>query len=251
MNYKFRDDVKVFMVFDILGDIVRSGPLLWKIDRERLEDVKDHVFDLLLMVRILRRYFPNNLDFDKINDYILCHDLPEVITGDITKFEGISEDEKQRVTEIAIKYLVERFNGIIDFKTILNNYEDRVDIEAKVVNMIDKVHSSSTFIKYQSEKNIDVNNPKIIPELRNIPFVVERINEGKDVADIFYEFHMRVVEISDFECVKYNIGREDADKIVFAIRAFAEEMYRQKLDKTLLNVKETFPEQAMIYNRTK
>ena len=35
------------------------------------------------------------LDFDKINDYILCHDLPEAITGDITKFEGVSEEERK------------------------------------------------------------------------------------------------------------------------------------------------------------
>lgn len=33
------------------------------------------------------------LDYDKINDYIICHDLPETITSDITKFEGVNDEE--------------------------------------------------------------------------------------------------------------------------------------------------------------
>ena len=96
MAYNFKDEVKLFMIFDILGDTERSGPLQWKIERERLEDVKNHILDLLLITRILRKYFPSNLDYDKITDYIICHDLPEAITGDITKFEGVSNEEIKR-----------------------------------------------------------------------------------------------------------------------------------------------------------
>lgn len=251
MEYNFKDQVKVFMIFDILGDTVRSGPILWKIDRKRLEDVKNHVTDLHLIVRILKKYLPDNLDYNKIFDYILCHDLPEAITGDITKFEGVKEEEIKRVTEIAINYLAEKFNSVLDFKTILNNYENKVDIESKVVNMIDKFHSSSTFIKYQSEKDVDMDNPEIIKELRNHPFVVQKIKEGKDLADIFFEFHMKAVRITDEECNKYNISREDADKIVSVISAFANEMYSQKQKGILLDVSNDFPIEAMKYKRNR
>ncbi len=248
-NFDLKNKVKLFMVFDILGDIIRTGPQLWYVKRERLEDVKDHILDLILIARILKKYFPKNIDFDKLIDYIICHDLPEAITGDITKFEGISNEEKQRVTSIAIEYLVSKFSSVLDFSSILNNYENRNDLEAKIVHIIDKVHSATTFIKYQSESNIDVNNPNIIPELRYLPFVNERINEGKDVADIFFEFHMREVKITDEECQKYNITRSDADIIVNAIAAFATELYNQKLNGTLLALKDDFPSSAKIYNR--
>ena len=112
MEKNFKDDVKLFMVFDILGDTERTGPHLWQINRFRLEDVKNHVFDLLLMMRVLKKYFPEGINYDKMSDYILCHDLPEVITGDITKFEGISDEEKTRVTKIAIDYLSKKFNTV-------------------------------------------------------------------------------------------------------------------------------------------
>ena len=251
MLENFSNDVKLFMIFDILGDTVRSGPIQWKIERERLEDVKNHVFDLITITRILKKYFPDILDYNKINDYILCHDLPEAITGDITKFEGVSDDEIKRVTDLAIDYLATKFNDVMDLKTILNNYEEKVDIESKVVKMIDKVHSATTFIKYQSEYDIDMNNPKIDKILRYHPFVVEKIADGKDLADIFFEFHIKAVDISLEECEKYGISKEDANKIVNAIKGFAYEFYNQKLNGTLLDVKQDFPVDAMKYNRNR
>lgn len=245
----FSKEVKLFMIFDVLGDTERTGPLLWYIDRKRLEDIKNHILDLLLIARILKRYLPSFIDYEKINDYIICHDLPEAITGDITKFEGVSSEEITRVTNIAIKYLNDKFGDIIDFSTIINNFENSIDIESKIVKMIDKVHSATTFIKYQSEKDINMDDPRIIPELRNHPFVVQKIADGKDLADIFFEFHMQAVNISDNECQKYNLSKNDAENIVNIIKGFANEFYQQKINKILLNNTDDFPKDAMKYNR--
>lgn len=37
MKNDFNREVKLFMIFDILGDTVRTGPQLWHVNRERLE----------------------------------------------------------------------------------------------------------------------------------------------------------------------------------------------------------------------
>lgn len=94
-------------------------------DRKRLEDVKNHVLDLLLMLRILRNYLPDTLDFDRMEEYVICHDLPEAITGDITKFEGVTGEKIERVTNIAIDYLINNFDNILDFSVLLNGYEQK------------------------------------------------------------------------------------------------------------------------------
>lgn len=251
MVLNFSKEVKLFMIFDILGDTERTGPLLWHIDRKRLEDIKNHVLDLILISRILRNHLPVYIDFDKMTDYIICHDLPEAITGDITKFEGVSNEEVNRVTNIAVKFLQNHFGNIMNFEKNINAFANSIDIEAKIAKLIDKIHSATTFIKYQSEYNINMNNPNIIPELRNHPFVVQKIAEGKDLADIIYEFHMLSVNITDEECRKYNIIRDDADKIVNVLRKFAAEMYKQKCDNTLFDIYNAFPTDAMKYNRNK
>lgn len=245
----FESEVKLFMLFDILGDTVRSGMLQWQIERDRLEDVKNHILDLILIAKILEKYLPSYIDMNKVIEYIIVHDLPEAITGDITKFEGISDEEIDRVTKLAIEYIIEHFNSIMDFATLIPAYEEKRDIESKIVKMIDKVHSATTFIKYQAERNIDMNKPTIMDSLRYHPFVDEKIKEGYDLADIFYEFHIKAVSFNDEELKKYNISREDADKIVFAIKSFADELYKQKLNNTLFNFKNDLPKDAMIYNR--
>lgn len=249
MKREYEKAVKLFMVFDILGDTERRGPKLWQVERKRIEDVKNHILDLILIVRILKKYFPKNIDYDKLNDYIICHDLPEAITGDITKFEGISEGEIKEVTKIAIDYLIEKFDGVIELETILKDYECKKDLESKIVNMIDKVHSATTFIKYQCEKNIDIFNPKIIPELKKDEFVKDKIKEGKDLGDILYEFHIKSVNITEEELKKYGITKQAASKITNAIKAFAEEVYNQKKKGTLLNESKKFPIRAMKYKR--
>ena len=248
MEYNLKKEVNLFMIFDILGDTVRSGPLQWYIDRKRLEDVKNHVMDLIFIYERLEKHFPIKLNQDKVINYCIYHDLPEAITGDITKFQGVSEEKRKEVTTKAENYLIERFKDIIDFKTIFHNYNNRTDIEAKIVHMIDKVHSSTTFIKYQSEKNINMNDSRIIKILRYHPFVVEKINEGKDLADTFFEFHMKAVNITDEECKKYNITRDGADIIVNTIKSFASEMHNQKVNGTLLEIDKDFPIESLKYN---
>ena len=249
MENTFTNEVKLFMIFDILGDTERTGPNLWKVNRYRIEDIKNHILDLILIARIIKKHLPENIDYNKIYDYIICHDLPEAITGDITKFEGVSEEEIKHVTNIATEYLSSKFNNIINLKAIIKKYENQSDIESKIVHMIDKVHSATTFIKYQTEQNINMDDPTIIPELRNLPFIIEKKSKGLDLADIFYEFHIKAVNITDEEQKKYNITIDDANKIINTIKSFAKEFYNQKLNHTLLSVNQNFPKEAMIYNR--
>ena len=244
----FKNEATLFMIFDILGDTRRTGPLLWHIKRERLEDIKDHTIDVMLIARMLKKYLPYYVDFSKLMDYLMFHDLPEAITGDITKFEGVPDEEIERVTNVAINYLNANFGDVVDFGEIIGAYEGQRDLEAKIAKMIDKLHSATTFIKYESEKHVNMDDPRIIPELRNHPFVVKKYNEGADLADIFFEFHMKAINISDDECKKFRITREDADRLVSAIRGFGTELYNRKQNQTLLNAKDDFPPEALDYN---
>ena len=124
--------------------------------------------------------------FVLLSCYILFHDLPEVITGDIIKFEGVSEEQKHSVTNIAIDCLEELFDGLFDVRGIIKDYDDRINLEAMIVHMLDKVHSATTFIKYQAGKPINAEDSRIISELRHHPFIEDKKKAGFDVADIFY-----------------------------------------------------------------
>ena len=240
---------KLYMIFDSLGDIERTGPLLWHVNRKRCEDVKNHIFDLILMSKLLKDKLPDILDFDLIENYIICHDLPEAITGDITKFEGVSSEEIKKVTEIAIEYLSNEFGNILNLEKLLKEYEERSTIESKVVHMLDKVQSTIPFMKYQIEGNIDLSTSNISELLTKHPFVIKEMNEGKDLADIFYDYHSLAINISDEECERYSIDRVTANKITLAIKSFIDTLYNQKKNKSIMDFKKNFPKMAMKYNR--
>ena len=231
----------------MLGDIPRTGPILWHVNRERTEDIKDHVFDLLLMVQILRPYFPSYLQYDKLFNYIICHDLEEAITGDITAFEGVSKSEKNRVNELAMNYLIETYGSVLDLQSYFSDFEEKNNIEAHIAHMLDKVQSVIPFLKYDSEELIQIDNPLVLETLRNHPFVSERKILGKSVSDIFYEFHLMSVVITPEECKKYGISEEDGEKIVNAIKSFMASIYEQT--KRLPEIKASFPEDAQFYKR--
>lgn len=238
-------EAKLYVIFDMLGDVVRSGPLQWKVDRFRTEDVKDHVFDLILMTKLIKPHIPSYIDADKMIDYAIVHDLEEVITGDITKFQGVSSEEKDRVNKIAMDYLISEYGDIINLDRILNEYESRNTLEAKILHMLDKVNSSVAFLKYDNEKKIDMDNPEIIESLRNDPGVVKMKNEGYSLGDLFYVWHLRSVKFTDEEIAKYNISREDADIIVNAIKSLMASIREQIL--RVKEIEDSFPEEAKKY----
>ncbi len=239
--------IKLYEIYTILGDTVRSGPLLWKVDRKRLNDVKNHTFDLLLMTRLLKESIDYPIDFEKVEDYIFIHDLPEAITGDITAFEGVSKEIHTQVTKEAIDYLEGTFNNMLHIKENLKNYEKLIDLESKIAHMLDKAHSAIEFIHYESEKEIDANNEKIPSALRNLDFVQKAINQGQSVSDIFYHYHRSAIAFTDDELEKYMMTREDAEKITQPILSFFDSFYEQKVKGILKNNTEDFLKSATIY----
>ncbi len=247
MTFNFEDEVRVFMIFDILGDTLRSGQIEWAIKRDRLESIKDHVFDLILMFRLLERYLPSDLNGSLVIDYLLVHDLAEAITGDITKFGNVSADERTRVSNIATDYLIRRFNTVLDFRTLMIGFETRATIEAKIASLLDSIHSATTFIKYTAEGITNIDDSNIIPELQKYQDLAREKNE--DLGDVFYEYHRGKLYFSDEECERFRITRNEADYIISVMTSFIDEFHNQKNNSTLLTVKEEFPSGATKYRR--
>lgn len=238
-------EARLYLLFDMLGDLVRSGPQQWKIKRFRTEDVKNHIFDLILMTKIIKPWLPGYIDTDKMIDYAIVHDLAEVITGDITTFEGITREEKERVNKIAIAFLSNEYGDIINLKRLINDYENKNDIEAKILHMLDKINSCIPFLKYDNEKEVDMDNPLIIECLRNNPGVVELRKQGLRLGELFYRWHLKSVNITDEEIKKYNISTEDAKIITNTIKILIKSIHDQI--PIMKEITESFPKEATLY----
>ena len=239
------EQAKLYLIFGMLGDMKRSGPVLWHVNRERVEDIKDHIFDIITMDKILEPYMPVHIDHEKIIYLALVHDIEEVLTGDITQFEGVSPEEKDRVNKIAIDYLTETYGRLIPFRRLFNEFENQTTIESKICHIFDKVQSILPFAKYESEELIDMDNPLIIESLRKLPLIEEGKKEGKTLSELFYDYHIKSINITDEEVELYHITRAEADSICAVIKRFIDDVIVQT--KNIKHIKEEFPENAGIH----
>ncbi len=238
-------ETRLYLILDMLGDLKRSGPIQWQVDRSRTTDIKDHVFDLIVKIKFLKPYLPEFIDTEKMIDYAIVHDLAEVITGDITTFEGVTKEEKVRVERIATNYLISEYGNIMNYEKLINNFYDLGDIEAKILHMLDKVSSSIEFMKYDYEHKVDMDNPLIVESLRTNPGVVKLKEQGLSLGEIFYVWHLKAVSFTEEEIKKYNISREDANKIEDVIKTFMSVLKNQISN--LNEVTDEFPAEAMPY----
>ena len=129
--------------------------------------------------------------------------------------------------------------------TLLEDFENSKDLEAKTLHMIDKVHSSIEFLKYDNEKKVDMDNPEIIECLRENPRIVKLKKQGLSLGELFYVWHISSVNFTEEEIMKYNISKEDADTITSSIKTFMNSLFEQEKSKE--KIEEDFPVEATIY----
>ena len=133
---------------------VRSGVL-------SPESVASHSWGMSLLISILA---PKNLDHLKMHHMALAHDLPEVITGDITPHDGISKSEKkERERAAATSFLP---SHILE---AWKEYEENETAESKFVHMLDKLDMAlqAQIYKSQTDTNefLESAKPHISKEL--------------------------------------------------------------------------------------
>lgn len=95
------------------------------------ESVAAHSWGLSLLISILA---PKNLDHLRMHNMAIAHDLPEVITGDITPHDNIPKHEKKRREQEAAQSLLPKH-----LMEAWLEYENNTTPEAHFVHMLDKL----------------------------------------------------------------------------------------------------------------
>lgn len=139
-------------IIEILGkfkELKRTGWVRKKI--ENPESVADHCFGISLLALLLA---PEELDFGRCMKMAVVHDLAEVYVGDITPYDGISEEEKAKNEEAAMVRIAEEIN-FSDIVRWFREYEDGETPEARFVKNIDKLESAVQAVYYQKYRKTE------------------------------------------------------------------------------------------------
>lgn len=140
--------LKLFLEVGKLKRVKRAGWVLKNIPSP--ESVADHSFGTSFMALILGTML--GLDVMKLLKMSLLHDIPEIITGDITPHCGIPVNEKYKMEKKAIRKLNGIFNDNNSYLVdIWDEYESKSSPEAKLLKNIDKLEMAIQAFEYKKQ----------------------------------------------------------------------------------------------------
>lgn len=112
------------------------------------ESVADHSFRLALLALVLAPRADEPLDRERCVAMALVHDLAECLVGDITPFDGVPAEEKQRREAEAMRHLAERA-GDPHLLELWREYDAAATPEARFVKELDKLETVIQAAEYE------------------------------------------------------------------------------------------------------
>lgn len=136
-----------------LKETDRAGWKLQGIDAP--ESVADHTFGVCLLALVLSRDASPPLRRDRCVAMALVHDLAEALVGDITPFDGVSNEEKDRREREAMTHL-STLLGDPEILELWEEYQRAATPESRFVRDLDKLETVVQAVRYEQGRGANV-----------------------------------------------------------------------------------------------
>ena len=129
----------IYFKFIQLKNLFRQGWIKAGVSEKICESVAEHVFSTMVLSLLIIKKLSISLDLEKVLTMILFHETGEILTGDFTPDDDISENEKREKEKEAIIKVVGKNEDLAFILDIWNEFEDNKTKEAKFVKQMDKL----------------------------------------------------------------------------------------------------------------
>ncbi|HCX73320.1 MAG TPA: phosphodiesterase [Candidatus Cloacimonas sp.] len=119
-----------------LKSLLRQGWLKSGIDANICESVADHSFGTAVLALFL---CPAHLNKQRVLEMAILHETGEVITGDITPHDGISEKEKNHLETKAVEKIFSQLENSEYWLNLWLDFEEGRTAEGCFVKQLDKL----------------------------------------------------------------------------------------------------------------
>jgi putative hydrolase of HD superfamily len=172
-----------------LKNKVRSGwdKNHWNVKSNRLERISEHIVGTIALALVISSEFEYNFDIDKVLKMLAIHETGETIIADITPFDGITPEEKEKIEHQA---MIDALGGLFDkdeLLSILYEFDEHKTAEAKFSYFCDKIEADLQAKIYQ-DKNMQ---HSLDDQANNCTFASSKIQKmladgAKTAFDIWY-----------------------------------------------------------------
>ena len=146
-----------YILCNKLKNVIRTGWKDWKVERERIESIAEHIFGVQMLAIAMKSEYKYDVDIQKVIFMLAVHELGETIIGDLTQFQ-ISKQEKEKIEHEAVHNIL---RGLLDGKIIEQlflEFDKRETKEAIFAYQCDKLECDIQCKLYDQEHCVDLNN---------------------------------------------------------------------------------------------
>lgn len=149
--------VRYYGLCNKLKDVVRTGWKDWRVQRDRLESVAEHIFGVQMLAIAMKSQYQYDIDLEKVILMLSVHELEEIYIGDLTLFQ-ISKIEKEKLGHEAVSKVLE---GVLEkdkIESLILEFDEQKTKEAKFAFFCDKLECDLQSKLYDEEGCVDLNN---------------------------------------------------------------------------------------------
>lgn len=156
-NNRQESVVNYYVLCSKLKDLIRSGWKKWKVDRERLESVAEHIFGVQSLAIAMCSQYQYDIDIYKVIFMLAVHELEEISIGDLTLWDTTAENKLEQ-GHLAIEKILSDLLYKEDIKKIILEFDERKTKEAIFAYHCDKLECDLQCKLYDEEGCVDMNN---------------------------------------------------------------------------------------------
>lgn len=173
MSNKPKNVVEYYVLCNKLKSLIRKGWLDWKVDKERLESVAEHVYGVQMLALAIYSEYEYDVDISKVIMMLAIHELEEIIIKDQTAWD-ISKEEKNIIGHKAIEDILKNLNLKETFKNLILEFDEKTTKESIFAYMCDKLECDIQSKIYE-EENKECVDLSIESQKENKSYFDERV----------------------------------------------------------------------------
>ena len=178
--------INYYILCNKLKNVIRTGWKDWKVNRERIESVAEHIYSVQMLALAMYSEYKYDIDIMKVITMLSVHELGETVIGDLTQFQ-ISKEEKEILEHEAVHNILANLISGDEIEKLFLEFDEHKTKEALFAYECDKLECDLQCKLYDMEGCVDLNNQEGNDTFNN-KYVRELLDKGMSWSQMWLTF---------------------------------------------------------------
>lgn len=180
--------LKFYLLATSLKNKIRQGSIYWNVQGPRRESVAEHIYDTCILAIAIDSEYNLGIDLKRVLEMLIIHELEEIVIGDITPFDNITEEEKLEIGKKAVLDILSSLTKKEDYISLTTEFNSRETKEAEFAHLCDKLDFDIQMKLYTDKGLITLDKNFDSPVFKSTKIKNILKNGAKTPSDVFYKY---------------------------------------------------------------